>query len=142
MLVAFDEELVIAAPRAHPAIGCARDVRTDTIISFPAGCAYRRQLQAWLAVGAVVPERVLELHSYHAIVACVASGTGIALVPRAVLETVRASDNIAVYPLAEEPVRLPTRLVWRQGETSPALRALQAEILACQDSGSTPWQVG
>src|SRR5713101_6409895 len=60
-LAAFDEELVIAAPRAHPAIGCAQDVRTDTIISFPAGCSYRRQLQAWLAAGAVVPEKVLEL---------------------------------------------------------------------------------
>ena len=34
-LVAFDEELVIVAPRAHPAIDCAQDVRTDTIISFP-----------------------------------------------------------------------------------------------------------
>jgi DNA-binding transcriptional LysR family regulator len=134
MLVAFDEELVIAAPRTHPAIGCAQDVRTDTIIGFPTGCAYRRQLQAWLAAGAVVPEKVLALSSYHAIIACVASGTGIALVPRSVLETVRASDHIAVYPLATEPVRVQTYLVWRQGETSPALRALQAEILAANNA--------
>ena len=133
-LAAFDEELVIVAPRAHPAIGCAQDVRTDTIISFPTGCAYRRLLQAWLAAGAVVPERILELGSYHAIIACVASGTGIALVPRSVLETVRASDHIAVYPLAEEPVRVQTYLVWRHGETSPALRALQAEILASHNA--------
>jgi len=77
-----------------------------------------------------VPEKVLELSSYHAIVACVASGTGIALVPRSVLETVRASDSIAVYPLPEEHVRLQTYLVWRQGETSLALRVLQTEILA------------
>jgi len=117
-LEAFDEELVIVAPRSHPAIGCAQDVRTDTLICFPAGCAYRRLLQAWLVAGTVVPEKVLELSSYHAMVACVASGTGIALVPRSVLETVRASDSIAVYPLPEEHVRLPTYLVWRQGETS------------------------
>jgi DNA-binding transcriptional LysR family regulator len=110
-------------------------VRTDTIISFPAGCAYRRLLQAWLAADAVVPERILELSSYHAIIACVASGTGIALVPCSVLETVRASDHIAVYPLSEASVRLQTYLVWRHGETSPALRALQSEILARQDSG-------
>jgi DNA-binding transcriptional LysR family regulator len=129
-LVAFDEELVIVAPRSHPAIGCAQDVRTDTIISFPAGCAYGRLLQTWLAASAVVPEKVLELSSYHAIVACVAAGTGIALVPRSVLETVRASDSIAVYPLTEEHVCVQTYLVWRQGETSPALQALQAELLA------------
>jgi DNA-binding transcriptional LysR family regulator len=130
MLAAFEEELVLVAPRTHPAIRGAQDVRTDTIISFPTGCAYRRQLQACLATGAVVPGRVLELSSYHAIIACIASGTGIALVPRSVLETVRVSDNVAVYPLTDTPVCLPTYLVWRQGEISPALRALQAEIRA------------
>jgi DNA-binding transcriptional LysR family regulator len=128
-LVAFDEELVVAASRAHPAIERVQDVRTDTIISFPAGCAYRRLLQAWLATGQVVPEKVLELSSYHAIVACVASGTGVALVPRSVLETVRVSDSIAVYPVPAQYGRLQTYLVWRQGEISPALQALRAEIL-------------
>jgi DNA-binding transcriptional LysR family regulator len=127
---AFDEELVIAAPRSHPAIGSARDVHADTIISFPTGCAYRRLLQSWLAAGDVVPDKVLELSSYHAMVACVAAGTGIAIVPRSVLETVRMHDSIAVYPMPEEQGRLQTYLVWRQGETSPALRALQAELLA------------
>jgi DNA-binding transcriptional LysR family regulator len=127
-LAAFDEELVIAAPRSHPAIGCAQDVRTDTIISFPAGCAYRRLLQSWLAEGDVVPEKVLELHSYHAIVACVASGTGIAIVPRSVLETVRVSESVAIYPMPADQSHVQTYLVWRKGEISPALRALQAEV--------------
>ncbi|MCZ6873677.1 MAG: LysR family transcriptional regulator [bacterium] len=135
-LAAFDEELVIVAPRSHPEIGCARDVRTDTIISFPAGCAYRRLLQSWLADGDVVPQKVLELSSYHAIVACVASGTGIAIVPRSVLETVRVSDSIAVYPVPEGQVHLKTYLVWRQGATSPALRALQAEVLESSANGA------
>ena len=130
VLEAFDEELVIVAPRSHPAIGCAHDVRADTIICFPLGCAYRRLLHTWLAAGTIVPDKVLELSSYHAIVACVASGTGIALVPRSVLETVRVSDSIAVYPLPAEYARVTTDLVWRHGEISPALRALQAEILA------------
>jgi DNA-binding transcriptional LysR family regulator len=126
---AFDEDLVIVAPRAHPVIRYAQDVRTDTLICFPSGCAYRRRLYAWLATGAVMPEKVLELSSYHAIVACVASGTGIALVPRSVLETVRTHDSIAVYPLPEEYAHLTTYLVWRPGEHSPALQALQQEVL-------------
>jgi DNA-binding transcriptional LysR family regulator len=129
-LAAFDEELVITAPRSHPEIRCAPDVRTDTIISFPAGCTYRRLLQSWLAHGDVVPEKVIELSSYHAIVACVASGTGIAIVPRSVLETVRVSESVAVYPVPEGQAHLTTYLVWRKGEISPALRALQAEVLA------------
>lgn len=64
--LAFDEELVIVAPCVHPAITCAQDVGTDTIICFPVGCAYRRLLHAWLAAGNIVPEKVLELSSYHA----------------------------------------------------------------------------
>ena len=103
---------------------------TDTIICFPIGCAYRRLLHAWLAAGNIVSEKVLELSSYHAMVACVASGTGIALVPRSVLETVRVRDSIAVYALPEEYSRLQTYLVWRQGEVSLALQALQGHILA------------
>ena len=83
----------------------------------------------YLAAGAVVPDKILELSSYHAMVACVASGTGIALVPRSVLETVRVRDSIAVYSLPEEHARMTTYLVWRHGEISPALRALHMEIL-------------
>ena len=128
-ILAFDQELVIIAPLACPAIACAQDVGTDTIICFPVGCAYRRLLHAWLAAGNLVPEKVLGLSSYHAIVACVASGTGIVLMPRSVLETVRVRHSSAVYALPEEYSRLQTYLVWRQGEVSLALRALQVHLL-------------
>lgn len=125
---AFDEELVIIAPRSHPRIRGARDVKSDaTIIGFPSGCAYRRHLQSWLAAGGVVPDKALDLSSYHAIVACVASGTGIALAPRSVLATIRASESVAVYPMAKKG-RVTTFLVWRKGEVSLALKALQAEL--------------
>ncbi|MFZ5557777.1 MAG: LysR family transcriptional regulator [Pseudomonadota bacterium] len=129
---AFDEELVVIAPRSHPPIRGAKDVRADTVISFPAGCAYRRRLQGWLGDGGVAPERALQLSSYHAIVACVASGAGIAIVPRAVLATVRAGASIAVHPLPARSGRVTTALVWRKGETSPALKALQAELAAAR----------
>ena len=129
---AFTEELVIIAPRSHPKIRRAEDVKSDTIIGFPSGCAYRRHLQAWLATGGMVPDKALDLSSYHAIVACVASGTGIALAPRSVLETVRGTEAIAVYALSKKnPVT--TFLVWRKGETSLALKALQAELAALRN---------
>src|SRR6266496_2392260 len=47
----FPEELVVVAPRSHAKIRRAQDVRTDTVIAFPSGCAYRRRLKAWLAAG-------------------------------------------------------------------------------------------
>ena len=127
-LPAFEERLVLVLPHSHPRIRNARDLRTDTIISFPAGCAYRRLLQAWLAEADVAPQRILELASYHAIVACVASGTGIAIVPRSVLATVRAAERVRTVPLHGRFGRAATSLVWRRGEASPALQALHAAL--------------
>lgn len=129
LMPVFTEELVVIAPRSHPKIRGAGDVRSDTIIAFPSGCAYRRHLQSWLATGDVVPDKVLDLSSYHAIIACVASGSGIAIAPRSVVETVRGGDAVSVYPIAKkDPVT--TFLVWRKGEESLSLKALQAELAA------------
>jgi DNA-binding transcriptional LysR family regulator len=127
---AFEEELLLIAPRSRGEIRGPRDLRNETLVAFPKGCAYRRRLQAWLATGGVVPARTLELSSYHAIVACVAAGTGIALVPRAVLEVVRSGDNLITFALPERTRRATTSLAWRKGEISWALRALQSEVEA------------
>jgi DNA-binding transcriptional LysR family regulator len=127
LMPVFSEELVIIAPRSHPRIRRPKDVRSDTIISFPSGCAYRRHLQAWLASDGVMPAKVLDLCSYHAIVACVASGTGIAFAPRSVLETIRKTESVTIHSLPDRrPVT--TSLVWRRGESSRCLEALQAEL--------------
>jgi len=125
---AFLEELVVVAPRSHARIRRAQDVRTDTMIACPSGCAYRRRLQAWLAGGGIAPSRVLELSSYHAIIACVASGTGIALAPRSVLETIRGARNVSIYPLAANQRKVTTSFVWRRGEASSPLRAFRDEL--------------
>jgi DNA-binding transcriptional LysR family regulator len=127
---AFVEELVVVAPKSHPKIERAQDVRADTIISFPAGCAYRRLLQGWLGAGEIVPARILELSSYHAIIACVAAGSGIALVPKSVLNVVPGSKDVCVYPLPAHKRRATTTLVWRRGESSAALNAFKAQIKA------------
>jgi len=125
---AFVEELVVIAPKTHPRIRGAEDVRTDTIISFPYGCAYRRLLQGWLATGGIAPEKILELGSYHAIIACVASGTGIAIVPRSVLATTSASGDVAAYPVTIKKGGIVTSLIWRKGEISLPLKVLLAEL--------------
>ena len=124
---AFKEELILVAPRSHPKIRRPRDVRADTVIAFPGGCAYRRRLQTWLASDGVVPDRTLEMSSYHAIVACVASGAGIAFVPRSVLATIRWTGGVAVYEPSAASAST-TSLAWRKGEASLPLQALQLEI--------------
>jgi DNA-binding transcriptional LysR family regulator len=56
-LPAFEEELVLIAPLSCAEIRKPRDIRDQTIIAFPKGCAYRRRLQAWLASGGVARRR-------------------------------------------------------------------------------------
>ena len=124
----FQEELVLVAPPRLARIRTPRDIGPATLIAFTTGCSYRRRLEAWLRGTRIVPERIMEFGSYHAIVACVAAGTGIAVVPRSVLRTVPAARNVAVHALPPAVAKARTHLAWRHGETSPALEALRAEV--------------
>jgi DNA-binding transcriptional LysR family regulator len=126
---AFLEELVLIAPKSFSRdIRSARDIGASTVLAFTTGCSYRRRLESWLARSNIVPERVMEYGSYHAIVACTAAGSGIAVVPRSVLRTVGAENQVAVYELPEKVAAAKTQLVWRKGEHSSALGALREEV--------------
>lgn len=126
---AFTEELVLISANSTPPIRTAREVQNRTLIAFSAGCTYRRLLEEWLGACAVIPERVLELGSYHAIVACAAAGIGIAIMPRSVLDVVQAHNDVAVFTLPPQVACSKTCLVWRKGHSSVALEALRQELL-------------
>lgn len=125
---AFTEELVLITPRGFSRVRTPRDIGQTTLIAFATGCSYRRRLEAWLGRASVVPGRVLEFSSYHAIVACVAAGAGIAIVPRSVIRAVLAEQTIATYRLPASVSRARTLLVWRRGHQSPTLSALRGEL--------------
>ena len=125
---AFEEELVLIAPRGQPRIGSPRDIGERVLLAFPTGCSYRRRLEAWLARANVTAERVMEYSSYHAIVACVAAGGGIAVVPRSVLRACGAEAQLGVHTLPAAVSRARTLLVWRRGHRSNPLDALRAEL--------------
>ncbi|HEU5297734.1 MAG TPA: LysR family transcriptional regulator [Burkholderiaceae bacterium] len=120
----FRERLVIISSLGHAPIRRARDIDGDSVIAFPNGCAYRRVLQHWLGPARVASVRVLELSSYHAIIACVASGTGVALVPESVLDTVQHA-TVARHPLPKVHGQVTTPLIWRAADASAALLALR-----------------
>jgi DNA-binding transcriptional LysR family regulator len=120
----FSEKLVLISAMQHRAIRQPADVAGDSLIAFPTGCAYRRVLQRWLGTAHTPGTRMLELASYHAIVACVASGTGVALVPESVLDTVQGAP-VQRHRLPRAVSHVVTPLVWREGEQPAALRALR-----------------
>jgi DNA-binding transcriptional LysR family regulator len=132
----FRERLVIISASSHAPIRRPQDVTGDSVIAFPNGCFYRRVLQRWLGERRLPSLRVLELGSYHAIVACVASGTGIALAPESVLETVQHAA-VTRHALPKVHSDVVTPLVWRASEQSPALVALR-DLLARQRSTARP----
>lgn len=118
---AFDEELVLITASG---VG-AEPERARTVVAFPHGCSYRQRLFAWLAEAGRSPDRILEMGSYHAIVACVAAGTGAAIVPAAVLDHAVLATAVARHPLPDGLRFSRTHLVW-SGQASPALRSLMA----------------
>jgi len=125
---AFTEELVLITPKRFLKVNSPNDIGHTTLIAFATGCSYRRRLEAWLGGARVVPERVMELGSYHAIVACVAAGAGIAIVPRSVIRISLAERDVAVHPLPAAVAKARTFLVWRPGHQSIALDALRAAL--------------
>lgn len=129
MRLAFSEELVLIAPKGFAAIRSAKDAAHLPVLAFAAGCSYRRRLETWLGHAGISPERVMEYGSYHAIVACVAAGCGIAVVPKSVIRAVRPEREVRIYPLPKDIAAAKTQLVWRQGHRSAALEALKSELL-------------
>ncbi|MBV8626923.1 MAG: LysR family transcriptional regulator [Paraburkholderia sp.] len=128
----FREELVMLTPRGHRPIHQARDIALSTLIAFERGCAYRSRVEKWYLEQGIRPARVLELGSYHAIVACVAAGAGVAVAPRSVLNLQPGMDDIAVHSLGEPGV-IDTLLLWRRGHFSSALNVLRETLLAASN---------
>ena len=95
------------------------------MIAFEHGCPYRKRLENWYASRGEMPERTVELGSYHAMLGCVVAGMGIALLPRSVLTTFPESKRIAVHRLPAGENRSRTVLIWRKGAGSPNIGALR-----------------
>ncbi|MBP6706108.1 MAG: LysR family transcriptional regulator [Achromobacter sp.] len=127
---AFAETLVLISPRAWPEIADARALADHTVIAFASGCSYRRILESWLSREGVAPGKVMEFASYHAIVACVAAGTGVAIVPRSVLDVLGAQTALRVRELPGKYGVARTRLVWRADDDTPAVQALRDQLAA------------
>jgi DNA-binding transcriptional LysR family regulator len=132
----FTERLTVISSLDHRRIAGPRDVEGDSVIAFPNGCAYRRRLHRWLGETSTATTRVLDLSSYHAIVACVGSGTGIALVPESVLDMLPRAQ-VRRHAIPREHAHIVTPLIWRAHEQSPALLALKEQLRGMPKMGRT-----
>ncbi|MCW5661557.1 MAG: LysR family transcriptional regulator [Burkholderiaceae bacterium] len=120
----FDEELVLITAKGMPPVRRPTDLAGLSVVAFAAGCSYRRCLEDWLGGSAMLPARTLELASYQAMIACVAAGTGFAIVPRSLLMALKAASEVQQHVLPPKVRRNQTHLVWT-GVPSRALAQLQ-----------------
>jgi DNA-binding transcriptional LysR family regulator len=120
----FSEALLLALPAQHPDVSGPQDLQLDTLAAFAPGCTYRRIGETWMTRDGN-PPRILELASYHAILACVAAGRCAGVVPRSLLDLMREPPALRLVPLQS----CDTVLVQRRGYQSAALDALRELLI-------------
>jgi len=133
----FDEELVIIAAAGHRAIKAPNDADPPMVLAFEPGCCYRKRLEDWFASHGEMPDRIIEMSSYHTMLGCAVARMGICLVPRIVLKTFPDLALLSVHPLPAGLSRAQTVLIWRKGATSPKITAL-LEILTASSNPKKP----
>jgi len=125
----FEEELVLITAPHIRSLNSLSGAKGLTLIAFARGCSYRRIFEQWQGEQEIRTPGVLEFTSYPAIVACVAAGTGIAIVPRSVLAGLKSAKSVRAHALPDHLAHSRTHLLWHEGQESSALRSLR-ELLA------------
>jgi DNA-binding transcriptional LysR family regulator len=112
--VVFREELaLVASPSAATLHDCLRRAGLKIVV-LRAGCSYRQRLEDILARRGVVGVRRLEFGTLDAILACVAAGLGVTLLPRIVVEEARRAGRVAVHGLPPDEAGVETMFVRRR----------------------------
>ena len=134
----YDEELVIVAGPGHAPVRSPCDAQSRTVLAFETGCPYRLRLEQWFAHCGALPERIIEMSSWHAILGCTAAGMGVAVLPKMVLTTFPQRKFVSTHPLPPGLSRAPTVLIWRKGAHSPNVAALLEVLTAKPSKDRTP----
>lgn len=123
--VVFVEELILVVPESFPEHKNTSELSGKQVIAFEAGCAYRRYIEDWLLEVGIVPGGIMTVSSYLSILACVAAGTGYAVMPQSVLDLVNAKGQSRQYPLPKKYGQIKTVMAWCADYHSSKLEALK-----------------
>jgi DNA-binding transcriptional LysR family regulator len=125
--VVFREELAIVTQPSVTSLVELFKAREMKCVVLRLGCSYRQRLETVLASRGIVGVRWLEFGTIDGIVACVAAGIGIALLPRALMEPVRRDGRVALHLLPPDEAIVDTSFVRRRdGAASSGMQALLA----------------
>ena len=118
------EQLCLLLPASEAQARRAMDVRTRSLAAFPQGCTYRGIAEDLLGVAGSTQWRVQEMSSYHTMIACVAAGACVTLLPASVLALSEAPATLITLSAGQ----IDTVLVWRARFDVPAFQHLLAQV--------------
>lgn len=125
----FTEELVLVSARLRGPLDVLLARPGLKLIVLRAGCSYRQRLEAMLAARGVTGTRLLEFGTLDALLACVAAGVGITLMPRSLVAPLWREGRISIHDLPPAAGRVDTVFVRRtDGFASSALSAFMDEV--------------
>jgi len=114
------EDLLLLLPSGERDVRRATQVRTRALAAFKQGCTYRGIAEQKLGLAGAPGWTVHEMSSYHAMIAGVAAGACVTLLPASVLAL---SHVVAALPTLAAG-HADTYLVWREGYDVPAFQQL------------------
>lgn len=118
------DELVLVTPCTVRSPKRLESIRNFRMIVFSLGCSYRQRLELLLAEMGILTAAALEFGSMDAIIACVAAGIGITLLPRGVVADAANRNVVAIHPIDSELARIETLFIRRHDAyLSSAMRA-------------------
>lgn len=119
--VFFEDELVAVAPAGHPLLKhgavTARELCREPLIVREAGSGTRDVFERALARKGLKFTPLLELASPEAIKSSVASGLGLAIVSRLIVDLEVRSGTLGIVPLKDLPLSRPLRHHWLRSRT-------------------------
>ncbi|MEC5345281.1 LysR family transcriptional regulator [Brenneria populi] len=117
----FIEKLLLILPAAMKSVNRLEDIHEGQLATFARGCTYRETaigLLSQMTGGEKI--RIQEVNSYHAMLACVASGAAMCMLPESVLALLQLPDGLNILPVGTST----TQFIWRKDFSSPAMDKL------------------
>lgn len=128
----YDEHLVLVSARdRHPS--SLQDLSRHPVLLPFAGCGYGTRLAQWGQSEGVVFPQTMEVGTLDGIIACVAKGFGISVLPLSAVVASRYSDRLAWRPLSGPYGRVPILFVrprrWRPSRPLDAFLGVAREVM-------------
>lgn len=120
------EPLVALAPLGSPNLGSSGELRHARLIALADGWPDVYQMQQW--IGSTSPEPPMLVRSLYTLMACVAGGAGVAVLPRSMVQSIAGPLLVSVQSLQGIVRPVEALLAWREGPRDEAQRACLATL--------------